>query len=162
MKIEELIDRYFEGQTSCEEERELRSFFTKENVPEHLQVYRPLFVCLEKEAEAFRKGSMEERSISEEDTLTESMPEVSAPEESAPKALPRRRRFIYMMGGVAAGILLLIGIAGTKQYLHVTPENYVLIDGKQYTDANLIREQALAAFRDVQTTEDEVLDLMFE
>ena len=33
MKIEELIDRYFEGQTSCEEERELRSFFTQENVP---------------------------------------------------------------------------------------------------------------------------------
>lgn len=30
MKIEELIDRYFEGQTSCEEERELRSFFTQE------------------------------------------------------------------------------------------------------------------------------------
>lgn len=41
MKIEELIDRYFEGQTSCEEERELRSFFTQENVPESLQVYRP-------------------------------------------------------------------------------------------------------------------------
>ena len=40
MKIEELIDRYFEGQTSCEEERELRSFFTQENVPESLQVYR--------------------------------------------------------------------------------------------------------------------------
>lgn len=50
MKIEELIDRYFEGQTSCEEERELRSFFTQENVPESLQVYRPLFVCLDQEA----------------------------------------------------------------------------------------------------------------
>ena len=67
-----------------------------------------------------------------------------------------------MMSGVAAGILLLIGIAGTKQYLHVTPENYVIIDGKQYTDDNLVREQALAAFRDMRTTEDEVLDLMFE
>lgn len=162
MKIDELIDRYFEGQTSCEEERELRSFFTKENVPEHLQVYRPLFVCLEEEAEAFRKERMEEEGISEEDTLKESMPEVSTPEESALKVLPRRRRFFYMLSGVAAGILLLIGIAGIKQYLHVTPENYVLIDGKQYTDANLVREQALAAFRDVQTSEDEVLDLMFE
>ena len=43
MKIEELIDRYFEGQTSCDEERELRRFFTQENIPESLQVYRPLF-----------------------------------------------------------------------------------------------------------------------
>ena len=122
MKIEELIDRYFEGQTSCEEERELRSFFTQENVPESLQVYRPLFVCLDQEAKAFRQ-------------------------ESAPVKKPSfRRRFIYTTGGIAAGILL----------------NYVIIDGKQYTDANLVHEQALAAFRDMRTTEDEVLDLMFE
>ena len=58
MKIEELIDRYFEGQTSCEEERELRSFFTQENVPESLQVYRPLFVCLDQEAKAFLPPSL--------------------------------------------------------------------------------------------------------
>ena len=31
------MDRYFEGETSCEEERELRRFFTEEEVPEHLQ-----------------------------------------------------------------------------------------------------------------------------
>lgn len=78
MKIEELIDRYFEGQTSCEEERELRSFFTQENVPESLQVYRPLFVCLDQEAKAFRQ-------------------------ESAPVKKPSfRRRFIYTTGGIAA------------------------------------------------------------
>ena len=77
MKIEELIDRYFEGQTSCEEERELRSFFTQENVPESLQVYRPLFVCLDQEAKAFRQ-------------------------ESAPVKKPSfRRRFIYTAGGIA-------------------------------------------------------------
>lgn len=44
MKIEELIDRYFEGQTSCEEERELRSFFTQENVPIVTSI--PSLVCL--------------------------------------------------------------------------------------------------------------------
>ena len=30
MKIDELLDKYFEGETSCEEERELRRFFTEE------------------------------------------------------------------------------------------------------------------------------------
>ena len=49
MKIEELIDRYFEGQTSCDEERELRRFFTQENIPESLQVYRPLFAWIRKQ-----------------------------------------------------------------------------------------------------------------
>lgn len=42
MKIDELLDKYFEGETSCEEERRLRRFFTEEEkVPEHLLVYRP-------------------------------------------------------------------------------------------------------------------------
>ena len=132
MKIEELIDRYFEGQTSCDEERELRRFFTQENIPESLQVYRPLFACLDQEAKAFQKESIPAKKLS------------------------FRRRFIYMTGGIAAGLLLLIGIAGTQRYLHA------IIDGKQYTDENLVREQALAAFRDMRTTEDEVLDLMFE
>ena len=42
MKIDELLDKYFEGETSCEEERELRRFFTEEEVPEHLQTYLSL------------------------------------------------------------------------------------------------------------------------
>lgn len=78
------------------------------------------------------------------------------------KSLPSAVAFIYTAGGIAAGILLVIGIAGTQRYLHPTPENYVIIDGKQYTVVNLVHEQALAAFRDMRTTEDEVLDLMFE
>ena len=96
MKIEELIDRYFEGQTSCDEERELRRFFTQENIPESLQVYRPLFACLDQEAKAFQKESIPAKKLS------------------------LRRRFIYMTGGIAAGLLLLIGIAGIQRYLHVT------------------------------------------
>ena len=124
--------------TSCDEERELRRFFTQENIPESLQVYRPLFACLDQEAKAFQKESIPAKKLS------------------------FRRRFIYMTGGIAAGLLLLIGIAGTQRYLHATPDNYVIIDGKQYTDEHLVREQALAAFRDMRTTEDEVLDLMFE
>ena len=99
MKIEELIDRYFEGQTSCDEERELRRFFTQENIPESLQVYRPLFACLDQEAKAFQKESIPAKKLS------------------------FRRRFIYMTGGIAAGLLLLIGIAGTQRYLHATPDN---------------------------------------
>ena len=32
MDIDELLNRYFEGETSSEEERELRAFFTSGNV----------------------------------------------------------------------------------------------------------------------------------
>ena len=62
MKIDELLDKYFEGETSCEEERELRRFFTEEEVPEHLQTYRPLFAYLNREATSMAEPT-EEKSV---------------------------------------------------------------------------------------------------
>ena len=52
MNIEELLNKYFEGETSCEEERELRHFFTQGIVPEHLKEYSPLFAFLEQRKQA--------------------------------------------------------------------------------------------------------------
>lgn len=42
--IEQLLDKYFECQTTLEEEQILRAFFAQENVPAHLLQYRELFV----------------------------------------------------------------------------------------------------------------------
>ena len=41
--IEQLLDKYFECQTTLEEEQILRSFFAQEDVPAHLLKYRELF-----------------------------------------------------------------------------------------------------------------------
>ena len=60
MKIEELLEKYFDGQTTCEEERALRRFFASDQVPEHLEVYRPLFACINQEVEAFQQTQKEE------------------------------------------------------------------------------------------------------
>ncbi len=38
-----LLDRYFEGQTTLEEEARLRAYFTGPNVEPELELYRPLF-----------------------------------------------------------------------------------------------------------------------
>lgn len=78
------------------EDAELRSFFTQENVPESLQVYRPLFVCLDQKQKHSKKVLL----------LKAFLP---------PNALFTQR-------GIAAGILLVIGIAGTQRYLHPTPK----------------------------------------
>lgn len=42
--IDQLLARYWDGETSLEEEQILRSFFSQESVPEELQQYRSLFV----------------------------------------------------------------------------------------------------------------------
>jgi hypothetical protein len=42
-KIEQLLDKYWDGDTSLEEEQVLQNFFTEEEVPEHLQGVATLF-----------------------------------------------------------------------------------------------------------------------
>ena len=82
MKIDELLDKYFEGETSCEEERELRRFFTEEEVPEHLQTYRPLFAYLNREATSMAEPT-EEKSVT-----TESAKEVPTQRKPSPPQRP--------------------------------------------------------------------------
>ena len=43
VRIETLIEKYLEAQTSVAEEKELRAYFSGETVAEHLEEYRPLF-----------------------------------------------------------------------------------------------------------------------
>ena len=51
MNIDSLINKYFEGATTSEEERYLRRFFAEEPIPDHLKVHRPLFAYFEQEIE---------------------------------------------------------------------------------------------------------------
>ena len=49
-KIEELLNKYFEGNTSLEDENELRMFYINDiNIPSNLMYAKPLFVHLEEE-----------------------------------------------------------------------------------------------------------------
>ena len=54
MNIDELLNRYFEGETSAEEEQKLRRFFASDNVPENLSAYKPLFAYFDEEITAER------------------------------------------------------------------------------------------------------------
>lgn len=42
-KIENLLEKYFEAKTTIEEEKILKDYFAKAEVPEHLQEYKGLF-----------------------------------------------------------------------------------------------------------------------
>lgn len=42
-KMEALLEKYFDGETSIAEENELKDYFSSFNVAPHLEQYRPLF-----------------------------------------------------------------------------------------------------------------------
>lgn len=43
-KIEQLLDKYFEGETSLKEEKMLRDYFNTQEVAPHLKAYQSMFV----------------------------------------------------------------------------------------------------------------------
>lgn len=137
-EMEELIKRYFDGATSCEEERALRRFFTSAQVPPHLEIYRPLFAYLDKESEKHRHTV------------------------DVPRILPITgwRLKLRIAGGIAAGILLCIGLVRFMPLAN-QPENFVMIDGKRYTDPALIQAKAQEALLNVSFTDEELNQLLF-
>jgi hypothetical protein len=47
--MQQLLDKYFEGETTLQEESQLREGFQQETLPEGLEAYRPLFQFIEEE-----------------------------------------------------------------------------------------------------------------
>lgn len=54
--INQLLDRYWKGETSLEEEEILRTFFSQEELPAELQSYKPLFAYELNEAKEEKLG----------------------------------------------------------------------------------------------------------
>lgn len=42
-KIENIVEKYFQGETSIAEENELKEYFSSPNVAQHLKQYQPIF-----------------------------------------------------------------------------------------------------------------------
>ena len=137
-EIDKLIEKYFDGNTSCKEERALRRFFTHEEVPPRLAIYRPLFFFFFQESEKHRHGK-----------------EITRTRRKTPL-----RSILRMAGSIAAGILLCVG---ASRLLIPTShaENFVIIDGKRYTDPALVQAKAREALHNVGFSQEELNDLLF-
>lgn len=84
-KIEELLNKYDEGNTSLKEEQTLREYFTSEDVPAHFQSYKMIFGFSSK-----------------------------ARTDSYPKNVQlKSKKFKLAMVGIAASIILAVGIFST-------------------------------------------------
>ena len=146
MKTEELLEKYFDGQTTCEEERTLCRLFASDQVPAHLKVYRPLFACIDREAEAFK--ATRQASTDDPDTLSKAMP--------TEKQLPRLHRLYRLTTSIAAILLLCIGIAALLPRTSTDHTCYAIIDGQYCDDPQLVQTKALEALQNVGFTDEEL------
>lgn len=98
-KIKELLDKYFEGETSLEEEALLEVYFGQSDIAEDLQKYQPLFQYLGEE-----KGI--ELSLGFEDRVMAQLTNEENMEVVKPKQITR---WNIPWTKMAAAVLLLIG-----------------------------------------------------
>ena len=102
--IEQLLERYWQCETSLEEESELRSFFSEEEVPAHLLRYKDLFVYQAVQQEAGLGEDFDERILAQ----------VEAPVVKA-KRLTMVGRFMPLFKA-AAVIALILSLGNVAQH----------------------------------------------
>jgi hypothetical protein len=126
--IEDLLERFFDGETSNEEEQALYCFFAQEDIPLHLRRYKPVFGYfangLEKEIDQLPKESAE-------------------PLEQLRHATPKRRLRIAV--GVVASLLVLLtaGLLFFRKADAFDPYegSYIVRNGVRITDISIIKPE---------------------
>lgn len=92
-KIEILLEKYFEGETSIVEENQLKDYFSSSDVAQHLQQYKPLFGYF---------------SAARQQEFTQVVPLIS-------KNRAKKRTTMWL--SIAASVVVLLG-AGTFTYFN--------------------------------------------
>jgi len=97
-EIENLLEKYYEGLTSLEEENSLKEFFRGDSVPAHLASHAGQFLYYKKaSAEEIGNPLFEQKVFERIDRMQVSY-------------IRKNRSTFYYISGIAAGILLLIGL----------------------------------------------------
>lgn len=103
--IEQLLERYWECQTTLDEEAILRAFFAQDNVPVELLQYRQLFLAASEEQEVKISDDFEQRMMS--------IIENEQPVKARTISLTQRLQPLYRAAAVVA-ILITLGTAAQK------------------------------------------------
>lgn len=95
-RIHAILEKYWEAESSLEEEKILREFFNQDKVPEEFEQYRPLFQFMATEKEATLSGDFEEK--------------LSSRLKTANNLKPRAHSLTFYLRTAAAAAAILTGV----------------------------------------------------
>ncbi len=126
--IEQLLDRYWNCETSLEEEHILQAFFTQKDVPVRLLPYRELFIGQHLHAEEHLDADFDKRILA----LTEDKQEVRHENRVTAKRITRSYKLTpFFRAAACVAVVLCIGMAvqqaslhseGSTEYIRSTPQ----------------------------------------
>ena len=114
--IEQLLERYWEGETSPEEENVLRAFFAQPEQPASLARWRDLFVYEAREARLTPSDGFDERLLRLAGVAGNDAAEAQ-PRVVRARRLPLMRRLRPLYGAVASvAVVMLVGTAARHAF----------------------------------------------
>lgn len=126
-KIEDLLEKYFQGETSIAEEKELKEYFSSPNVAQHLEQYKSMFGYFSQVKQ--QKSTQELESFAR---TNEAFPLL--------KVQDKKRNLAWL--SIAASAVVLLGI-GT--YFYVSQKNATPVVAQTELGTYDNPEEALAA-----------------
>lgn len=110
--INNILDKYWEGETSLQEEETLHKYFNSGKIADELKDVQPLFVYLQEEqATRLENPKFEEELLAQlEETIVRPI---------QPIQQNRRRRIISLVSRAAAIVLLVIGSVAVYQQTNI-------------------------------------------
>jgi len=117
--IEQLLNRYWEGETTLEEERILRSFFQQNEVQEDMQPYKDLFTLMNEDADIKLDSAFDKRF---EDIIAEEEGKIVR---AKAVVIPFRKRLMpFLQAAAAVAVTLTIGGAAMKSLMNEDDIDY--------------------------------------
>ena len=136
MKIDELLEKYFAGATTCKEEEEIRKFFRQDQIPKDLEVYRPMFAYFDEEAQ------------------------LEHPRKQPPSRFSFIRTWGYRAANFAAVFFTIWALYEIMSSPRAEVENYVVVNGHYSSDVALIEQKTQEALDNIGFDDDELQDLI--
>jgi hypothetical protein len=120
-KLEGLLEKYFEATTTEAEEKYLKAYFSRENVAPHLEQYAPMFQYFSKAGE-------------ERFTKQVALPAEAPHSFRYLSGRGGTKRHLYKWVGVAATVVLMLGIYFGKTYQERKQAEYAYQETKKAFD----------------------------
>lgn len=136
--INSLLDKYYDGETSAEEEKVLRHYFMQDELPEEIKIYASLF-----------------RFIEDESTALEVLQEIKT-ESNNP--IRRKHFFVTRLRSIAA-VAAILTVAMLLLYQPISrstssKDSYAWVDGTLITDPSMVTKYAETSFGNVEVETD--------
>lgn len=134
--IDKILEKYFEGKSTLEEELILRNYFDQPEVEERHKIYAPIFqFFIEESAENTEQNRIE--------------------------SVGKRRKFNMMPWiSIAASIAIIVGLCMifTLRIENSANKSIVYINGNKTTDINIINDEALNSIENVTDMDESIVE----